>query len=74
MRNNSSKLSINSLGAAMVMLAGRWIAEEGQFLEARLFNPPFFSAPVDRIRSKKVKRGLHVMINCEGQRNAERKE
>jgi len=53
----------HSLGAAMAMLAGRRIAEEGQFLEAHLFNPPFFSAPVDRIRSKKVKRGLHVTRN-----------
>jgi hypothetical protein len=50
----------HSLGAAMAMLVGRRIAEEGQFLEAHLFNPPFFSAPVDRISNDKVKRGLHV--------------
>lgn len=50
----------HSLGAAMAMLAGRRMGEEGLFLEAHLFNPPFVSAPVDRIRDKKVKRGLHI--------------
>lgn len=50
----------HSLGAAMAMLAGRRMGEEGQFLEAHLFNPPFLSAPVDRIKDKKVKRGLHI--------------
>lgn len=50
----------HSLGAAMAMLAGRRMAEEGHFLEAHLFNPPFVSAPVDGIRDKKVKRGLHI--------------
>lgn len=50
----------HSLGAAMAMLAGRRMAEEGLFLEVHLFNPPFFSAPVDRIRSNKVKRGVHI--------------
>lgn len=50
----------HSLGAAMAMLAGRRMGEEGQFLVAHLFNPPFLSAPVDRIKDKKVKRGLHI--------------
>lgn len=50
----------HSLGAAMALLVGRRIAEEGQFLEAHLFNPPFISAPVNRISNDKVKHGLHI--------------
>ncbi|GLJ35283.1 hypothetical protein SUGI_0709950 [Cryptomeria japonica] len=50
----------HSLGAAIGMLAGRKIAEaEGRFVEAHFFNPPFVSAPLERIKSKKIKRGLH---------------
>ncbi|KAH9291044.1 hypothetical protein KI387_044173 [Taxus chinensis] len=51
----------HSLGAAIAMLAGRKMAEEeGRFLQAHLFNPPFVSAPVERIKNEKLKRGLHL--------------
>eukprot|EP01018_Ginkgo_biloba_P022323 Gb_02551 [translate_table: standard] len=53
----------HSLGAAMAMLVGRKMAEEGYFLEAYLFNPPFFSAPLERIKNQKLKRGLHVALS-----------
>ncbi|EOY11029.1 hypothetical protein QUC31_009713 [Theobroma cacao] len=51
-------LTGHSLGAAMAMLAGKTMARTGKFLEAFLFNPPFFSAPIERIKDKKVKHGL----------------
>ncbi|OMP02929.1 hypothetical protein COLO4_10713 [Corchorus olitorius] len=51
-------LAGHSLGAAMVMLAGKTMAKQGNFLEAFLFNPPFLSAPIERIKDKKVKHGL----------------
>ncbi|XVF51304.1 hypothetical protein PTKIN_Ptkin04bG0174300 [Pterospermum kingtungense] len=50
----------HSLGAAMVMLAGKTMAKTGSFLEAFLFNPPFLSAPIERIKDKKVKHGLRI--------------
>lgn len=51
-------LAGHSLGAAMAMLAGKNTAKTGVFLDAFLFNPPFFSAPIERIKDKKVKHGL----------------
>ncbi|KAL0331082.1 UNVERIFIED_CONTAM: GDSL esterase/lipase [Sesamum angustifolium] len=51
-------LAGHSLGAAMAMLAGKNMAKTGVFLEAFLFNPPFFSAPIERIKDKKVKHGI----------------
>ncbi|XP_039010946.1 GDSL esterase/lipase At4g10955-like [Hibiscus syriacus] len=53
-------LAGHSLGAAMVMLAGKTMAKMGNFLEAFLFNPPFLSAPIERIKDKKVKHGLRI--------------
>ena len=53
-------LSGHSLGSAMAMLAGKNMAKTGIFLEAFLFNPPFFSAPIERIKDKKVKQGLRI--------------
>ncbi|KAH9289824.1 hypothetical protein KI387_033941, partial [Taxus chinensis] len=51
----------HSLGAAMAMLAGRKMVEEEQlFLQAHLFNPPFISPPVERIKNEKLKRGFHI--------------
>lgn len=48
----------HSLGAAMALLAGKNMAKSGVRLEAFLFNSPFFSAPIERIKDKKVKHGL----------------
>ncbi|KAL6979450.1 hypothetical protein U1Q18_021113 [Sarracenia purpurea var. burkii] len=53
-------LAGHSLGAAMAMLAGKTMAKAGIFLEAFLFNPPFFSAPIERIKDKKVKQGIRI--------------
>ncbi|OMO71941.1 Lipase, class 3 [Corchorus capsularis] len=45
----------HSLGAAMATLAGKNMAKKGKFLEAFLFNPPFISAPIERIfKDKKL--------------------
>lgn len=51
-------LAGHSLGAAMAMLAGKTMAKSGKFLQAYLFNPPFFSAPIERIADQRVKHGL----------------
>ncbi|OVA14697.1 Lipase [Macleaya cordata] len=53
-------LAGHSLGSAMAMLAGKNMAKMGTFLEAFLFNPPFISAPIERIKDKKVKHGLRI--------------
>ncbi|KAI3965380.1 hypothetical protein MKX01_042861 [Papaver californicum] len=49
-----------SLGAAIAMLAGKTIAKEGIFLESYLYNPPFIAAPIELIKSRRVRRGLLV--------------
>lgn len=51
-------LAGHSLGAAMALLAGKNMAKSGVLLDAFLFNSPFFSAPIERIKHKKVKHGL----------------
>lgn len=51
-------LTGHSLGSSMAMKAGRNMAKNGIFLETHLFNPPFLSAPLERIKVKKVKLGL----------------
>eukprot|EP00252_Welwitschia_mirabilis_P025641 TRINITY_DN8105_c0_g1_i1.p1 TRINITY_DN8105_c0_g1~~TRINITY_DN8105_c0_g1_i1.p1 ORF type:complete len:366 (+),score=-31.58 TRINITY_DN8105_c0_g1_i1:59-1099(+) len=57
-------LTGHSMGAALALLAGRQMAEErGLRIETHLFNPPFVSAPVDRIRDERVKHGLHLAGN-----------
>lgn len=58
--NSNVWLAGHSLGSAMAMLAGKTMAKTGIFLEAFLFNPPFFSAPIERIKDKKVKHGLRI--------------
>lgn len=51
-------LAGHSLGAAMALLAGKNMAKKGVFIETFLFNPPYFSAPIERIQDKKVKHGI----------------
>uniref|UniRef100_A0A2P2M4J8 GDSL esterase/lipase At4g10955 n=1 Tax=Rhizophora mucronata TaxID=61149 RepID=A0A2P2M4J8_RHIMU len=53
-------LAGHSLGAAMALLAGKTMAKTGIFVQAFLFNSPFFSAPVERIKDKRVKHGLRI--------------
>ncbi|KAJ0048302.1 hypothetical protein Pint_14915 [Pistacia integerrima] len=58
--NSNVWLAGHSLGSAMAMLAGKTMAKAGVLLEAFLFNPPFLSAPIERIKDKKVKHGLRI--------------
>ncbi|XP_050152087.1 GDSL esterase/lipase At4g10955-like isoform X1 [Malus sylvestris] len=51
-------LAGHSLGSAMAMLAGKTMASSGNYLESFLFNPPFVSAPIERIQDTRVKHGL----------------
>ncbi|KAK4260631.1 hypothetical protein QN277_003723 [Acacia crassicarpa] len=51
-------LSGHSLGSAMAMLCGKTMARTGKFLESFLFNPPYVSAPIERIKDKKLKHGI----------------
>lgn len=53
-------LAGHSLGSGMALLAGKTLAKNGTFIESFLFNPPFASAPIERIRSKKVKHRLRI--------------
>ncbi|PKA45736.1 GDSL esterase/lipase [Apostasia shenzhenica] len=53
-------LAGHSLGAALATLAGKKMAMEGIHLDAFLFNPPFFSPPIERIKDKEVKHGIRI--------------
>lgn len=59
-QNRNVWLAGHSLGAAMAMLAGKEMAVMGTFLESFLFNPPFISAPIERIKNEGVKHGIRV--------------
>lgn len=48
--NSTIWLAGHSLGAAMAMLAGTNMAKVGIFLQSYLFNSPFFSAPIEKLR------------------------
>lgn len=56
--NSTIWLTGHSLGSAMALLAGKNMAKTGILLETFLFNPPFFSAPIERIKDQKVKHGI----------------
>ncbi|KAK4742382.1 hypothetical protein SAY87_000383 [Trapa incisa] len=51
-------LSGHSLGSAIAMITGKNMAKSGVFLESFLFNPPFVSAPIERINNPKIKHGI----------------
>ncbi|XP_010267634.1 PREDICTED: GDSL esterase/lipase At4g10955 [Nelumbo nucifera] len=53
-------LAGHSLGSAVAMLAGKTMAKMGNFLETFLFNPPFLSAPIEKIKDKKLKNGIRI--------------
>lgn len=53
-------LAGHSLGSALAMLAGKTMAKTGIFLESFLFNPPFLSAPIERIKDKRLKHGIRI--------------
>lgn len=51
-------LAGHSLGSAIAMITGKNMAKSGVFLESFLFNPPFLSAPIERIKNPKIKHGI----------------
>ncbi|KAL0329941.1 UNVERIFIED_CONTAM: GDSL esterase/lipase [Sesamum radiatum] len=51
----------HSQGAAMGMLAGKCMAKTGDFLEAFLFNPPFVSPPIGRVKGHGVRLARSVI-------------
>ncbi|KAF7830709.1 GDSL esterase/lipase [Senna tora] len=53
-------LAGHSLGSAIALLAGKHMAKSGQNLPTYLFNSPFTSAPLERIKHEKVKQGIHI--------------
>ncbi|KAJ8764943.1 hypothetical protein K2173_010408 [Erythroxylum novogranatense] len=53
-------LAGHSLGAALALLAGKTMAKRGIFLQTFLFNSPFFSAPLEIIKDKRVKKGIRI--------------
>ncbi|CAL0311389.1 unnamed protein product [Lupinus luteus] len=53
-------LAGHSLGSSMAMLAGKTMAKCGIFIESFLFNPPYISAPIEKIKDKNLKHGLRV--------------
>lgn len=53
-------LTGHSLGSAMALLAGKRMAKTGIFLDSYLFNPPFFSAPLENIKDPNIKHGIRI--------------
>ncbi|KAL5998954.1 hypothetical protein ACLOJK_009903 [Asimina triloba] len=53
-------LTGHSLGSAIATLAGKNMAKTGILIESFLFNPPFVSAPIERIKDKKIKHGIRI--------------
>ncbi|PNX88804.1 GDSL esterase/lipase [Trifolium pratense] len=53
-------LAGHSLGSGMSLLAGKTMAKSGIFIESFLFNHPFASAPIERIKNKKTKHRLRI--------------
>ncbi|KAL2226961.1 UNVERIFIED_CONTAM: GDSL esterase/lipase [Sesamum indicum] len=52
-------LAGHSLGSSIALLVGRHMAKNmGVHIETYLFNPPFASPPIERIKNEKVKLGL----------------
>lgn len=59
----SEKVSIagHSLGAALAMLAGQTLVSEDILVDTHLFNPPFPSPPLERIKSRRWKLSLNLI-------------
>ncbi|XVF10060.1 hypothetical protein REPUB_Repub07fG0151000 [Reevesia pubescens] len=51
-------LAGHSLGSAISLLAGKNVTMMGYSVGAYLFNPPFFSVPVEIIKNEKLKHGI----------------
>ncbi|KAK3005707.1 hypothetical protein RJ639_017295 [Escallonia herrerae] len=57
-------LAGHSLGSAIALLAGRNMVKMGCHLESYLFNPPFISVPVERIKHEKLKHGVRFLSSA----------
>ncbi|EOA20960.1 hypothetical protein CARUB_v10001294mg [Capsella rubella] len=53
-------LAGHSLGASMALLIGKTTARTGVLPECFAFNPPFLSAPIERIKDKRIKHGIRI--------------
>ncbi|KAJ3684825.1 hypothetical protein LUZ61_013989 [Rhynchospora tenuis] len=54
-------LAGHSLGAAIAILVGKWMAKSNVFVQSFLFNPPYVSIPIEKtIGSTKIKNGIRV--------------
>ncbi|CAJ2650739.1 unnamed protein product [Trifolium pratense] len=53
-------LAGHSLGSCIALHSGKIMAKSGIFIESFLFNPPFASAPIERIKSNKTKHSLRI--------------
>ncbi|CAK9146564.1 unnamed protein product [Ilex paraguariensis] len=51
-------LAGHSQGSVIALLAGRNMTKLGFRLETYLFNPPFFSAPIEHFKNEKLKHGV----------------
>ncbi|KAJ3684824.1 hypothetical protein LUZ61_013988 [Rhynchospora tenuis] len=50
----------HSLGAAIAILVGKSMAKLNVFVKSFLFNPPYVAAPIERIKSAKIKNGIRL--------------
>ncbi|XP_074318049.1 GDSL esterase/lipase At4g10955-like [Silene latifolia] len=53
-------LTGHSLGAAIALQVGKDLAKKGTYIETFLFNPPYHSAPVERIQNPFLKTRIRV--------------
>uniref|UniRef100_A0A803N6H0 Fungal lipase-like domain-containing protein n=1 Tax=Chenopodium quinoa TaxID=63459 RepID=A0A803N6H0_CHEQI len=53
-------LTGHSLGAAMTLQAEKDMAKRGCYVETYLFNPPYASAPIEMLHSRKLKNGARI--------------
>jgi Lipase (class 3) len=53
-------LAGHSLGSAIAILAAKSMAKLNVNIKSFLFNPPFLSAPIERIKDTKVKSGIRI--------------
>ncbi|CAN8253707.1 unnamed protein product [Cochlearia groenlandica] len=56
-------LAGHSLGAALALLSGKAMVDQGYTLEAYLFNPPIASCPLTLFKSENVKLALRFVSN-----------
>ncbi|KAL9225401.1 hypothetical protein vseg_001333 [Gypsophila vaccaria] len=54
-------MSGHSLGAAIALQVGKDMAKRGTYIETFLFNPPYHSAPIERINNPFLKNRIRVV-------------